>query len=166
MWVWLKINQEKLRRCWSIFPLTRVPLESRCFEPHLQVPCPGSPVFCRRQQGPGRLDSIRRLRSTWTRGFGRYPGAPPSAVDGNAKSIKRTSKLRTDSPTVNTNKRYGFSHCFKVVRNGFCPSTVGNQQKPRLKTCQSCLVTYSEALGHCEWNTAGTPKTMCWTHLL
>ena len=26
MWVWLKVKQQGLRRCWSMFPLTRVPL--------------------------------------------------------------------------------------------------------------------------------------------
>ena len=32
-WVWLKIKQEGLRRCWSMFPLTRVPFWYRFFEP-------------------------------------------------------------------------------------------------------------------------------------
>ena len=33
IWVWLKINQQGLRRFWSIFPLTRVPFWYRFFEP-------------------------------------------------------------------------------------------------------------------------------------
>ena len=36
MWMWLKINQEGLRRFWSMFPLTRVPFWYRFFEPQ---PC-------------------------------------------------------------------------------------------------------------------------------
>ena len=32
-WVWLKINQEGLRRFWSMFPLSRVPFGYRFFEP-------------------------------------------------------------------------------------------------------------------------------------
>ena len=32
-WVWLKIKQEGLRRCWSMFPLTRVPFWYLFFEP-------------------------------------------------------------------------------------------------------------------------------------
>ena len=32
-WLWLKIKQEGLRRFWSMFPLTRVPLWYRFFEP-------------------------------------------------------------------------------------------------------------------------------------
>ena len=31
--MWLKIKQEGLRRCWSMFPLTRVPFWYRFFEP-------------------------------------------------------------------------------------------------------------------------------------
>ena len=31
--VWLKIKQEGLRRCWSMFPLTRVPFWLRFFGP-------------------------------------------------------------------------------------------------------------------------------------
>ena len=33
IWVWLKIKHEWLRRCWSMFPLTRVPFWYRFFEP-------------------------------------------------------------------------------------------------------------------------------------
>ena len=33
IWVWLKIKQEGLRRCWSMFPLTRVPCWVPIFEP-------------------------------------------------------------------------------------------------------------------------------------
>ena len=33
VWVWLKINQEGLRRFWSMFPLARVPFWYRVFEP-------------------------------------------------------------------------------------------------------------------------------------
>ena len=36
MWVWLKIQQEGLRRFWSIFPLTRIPFWYQFFEPY---PC-------------------------------------------------------------------------------------------------------------------------------
>ena len=32
-WVWLKITLEGLRRCWSMFPLTRVPFWCRLLEP-------------------------------------------------------------------------------------------------------------------------------------
>ena len=32
-WVWLKIEQEGLRKLWSMFPLTRVPVWYRFFEP-------------------------------------------------------------------------------------------------------------------------------------
>ena len=32
-WTWLKIKQEGLHRCWSMFPLTRVPFWYRFFEP-------------------------------------------------------------------------------------------------------------------------------------
>ena len=33
IWVWLKIKQGGLRMSWSMFPLTRVPIWYRCFEP-------------------------------------------------------------------------------------------------------------------------------------
>ena len=33
IWVGLKIDQEELRRFWSMFPLTRVPFWYRLFEP-------------------------------------------------------------------------------------------------------------------------------------
>ena len=33
-WVWLKIKQLGLRRCWSTFPLTRVPFWYPFLEPH------------------------------------------------------------------------------------------------------------------------------------
>ena len=36
-WVWLKIKQEGLRRCWSMFPRTRVPFWYRFFEPQPSV---------------------------------------------------------------------------------------------------------------------------------
>ena len=34
IWLWLKINQEGLRRFWSMFSLTRVPFGYRFFEPY------------------------------------------------------------------------------------------------------------------------------------
>ena len=42
MWLWLKSNQEGLRRIWSMFPLTRVPFWYRVLEPQ---PCLGHLVF-------------------------------------------------------------------------------------------------------------------------
>ena len=39
IWVWLKINQEGLRRFWSVFPLTRVPFWHRLFEPQTVGVC-------------------------------------------------------------------------------------------------------------------------------
>ena len=33
IWVWLKIKQDGLRRCWSMFPLTKVLFWYRFFEP-------------------------------------------------------------------------------------------------------------------------------------
>ena len=35
IWVWLRIKQEGLRRVWSMFPLARVPLWHRFFQPQL-----------------------------------------------------------------------------------------------------------------------------------
>ena len=40
IWVWLKIKQEGLRRCWSMFPLTRVPFWHRVFEPQPYMDTP------------------------------------------------------------------------------------------------------------------------------
>ena len=37
IWLWLKIKELGLRRCWSMFPLTRVPFWYRFFEPQLFV---------------------------------------------------------------------------------------------------------------------------------
>ena len=37
IWVWLKIKQQVLRRCWSMFPLTRAPFWYQFFEPQPYV---------------------------------------------------------------------------------------------------------------------------------
>ena len=50
-WVWLKIKQERLRRSWSMFPLTRVTRFGTVF----LEPQPLPRVNLRAPLGPGRL---------------------------------------------------------------------------------------------------------------
>ena len=55
-WVWLKIKQQGLRRCWPMFPLTRVPFWYRLFEP---------PPNNRKRAAIGFLVGTQGVLSSW-----------------------------------------------------------------------------------------------------
>ena len=71
-WVWLKIKQEGLRRCWSKFPLTRLPFWYRFFEPQ-----------------PHEVWVCLTSRS-WVRGLGQGRPMPEARFD-NHRSLENDS---------------------------------------------------------------------------
>ena len=78
IWVWLKIKQEEgLRRCWSMFPLARVPFWVPVFLSHSQKftsplwgsPCSSPVVPCYKGTAP-RLTPCQS--SSWKPKMGEY----------------------------------------------------------------------------------------------
>ena len=73
-WVWLKINQEGLRRFWSMVPLARVPFWYRFFEPQPHGSNSCDPPELRRELHPRRNLLAAEPGATSCSGWGR--GAP------------------------------------------------------------------------------------------